>query len=98
MSATTGPILATGAITLVNASVFHNQPVDLRIPVATGIAAFMFMGAEKLWPEGARALAYMALVAVCLTRVNPAVPSPVESALNWWQPQPQAQSAIQRVQ
>lgn len=81
---TTGPILAVGAITLANASVFHDRPVDWRIPVATGLAAVMFSGMEKVWAEGARALAWTALVAVCLTRIDPRTPSPVESALSWW--------------
>lgn len=81
---TTGPILAVGAITVANASVFHDKPVDWRIPVATALAAVMFSGMEKVWAEGARALAWTALVAVCLTRIDSRTPSPVESALSWW--------------
>lgn len=84
MAETTGVVLAIGGITLANASVFHSKPVDWRIPVATALAAAAFAGAEKLWADGARMLAYTALVAVCLSRVDPSVPSPVESALEWW--------------
>ncbi len=84
MAATTGPILAIGAITMANQSVFNNKPVDWRVPVATGVAAAMFSLAERAWPQGARMLAWAALVSVLLTRLDPAVPSPVESALTWW--------------
>lgn len=84
MSQTTGPILAIGAITTANRSVFHDKAVDFRPIVATGIAALAFAAAERLWPAGARMLAWTALVAVCLTRVEADVPSPVESALSWW--------------
>jgi len=84
MAETTGIVLAIGGITLANQSVFHNKPIDWRIPVATALAGAAFAGAERLWADGARMLAYTALVAVCLSRIDPAVPSPVESALAWW--------------
>lgn len=84
MSATTGPVLAIGAITITNNTIFNNRPMDWRVPVATGLAAALFSGAERMWADGAKALAWMALVAVCLTRIDPDVPSPVESALIWW--------------
>lgn len=84
MAETTGIVLAIGGITLANQSVFHDKPVDWRVPVATALAGFAFAGAEKLWADGARMLAYTALVAVCLSRIDPSVPSPVESALSWW--------------
>ena len=85
MAKTTGIVVAIGGITLVNRTVFNNKPMDWRVPVATGIAAIMFAGAEKAWPEGAKMLAWTALVAMTLTRVEPDVPSPVESALAWWE-------------
>jgi hypothetical protein len=84
VAATTGPVLAIGAITFANRSLFHDQPVDWKIPVATGLAAGMFALAEKAWPDGARMLAWTALVSVLFARLDPAVPSPVESALSWW--------------
>lgn len=84
MSQTTGPILAIGAITVANRSIFNSKDVDWRAIVATGIAAVAFAGAEKAWGPGARMLAWTALVAVCLTRIEADVPSPVESALSWW--------------
>lgn len=84
MSQTVGPIIAVGAITMANQSLFHNQPVNWRIPVATGLAALTFSMVERAWPGGARMLAYTALVTVLLTRTNESVPSPIESALSWW--------------
>jgi hypothetical protein len=85
VSGTTGPILAVGAITVTNRTVFNGKEMDWRPVVATGLAAVAFMGAERLWPQGARMLAWTALAAVCLTRLEPDVPSPVESALAWWE-------------
>lgn len=84
MAQTTGVVLAIGGITLANQSIFHKKDIDWRVPAATGIAALAFAGAERLWSPGARMLAWTALVAVCLTRVDADIPSPVESALLWW--------------
>ncbi len=84
MSKTTGPVLAMGAITVVNGTVFHGQPMDWRVPVATGLAAIGFTMAEKVWPQGAEILAWTALLTILLTRTNPRVPAPVESAVAWY--------------
>lgn len=84
MSQTTGPVLAMGLATVVNQTVFHDQPMDWRVPVATGLAAIGFSTAERAWPQGAKILAWTALLTVLLTRTQPNVPSPVESALTWW--------------
>lgn len=84
MSQTTGPILAMGAVTVANDVVFHDEPMDWRVPVATGLAAIGFSLAERVWPKGAQILAWTALVTVLLTRTKSNVPSPVESALDWW--------------
>lgn len=84
MSQTTGIVLATGAVTVVNQSVFNGQPFDWRVPIATGISAVGFTLAERVWPEGAKILAWTAFLTIMLTRVNPKVPSPAESALKWF--------------
>ncbi|MER7953062.1 hypothetical protein ABTY59_37355 [Streptomyces sp. NPDC096079] len=84
MSQTTGIILATGAVTVANQTVFHDQPMDWRVPVATGLAAVGFSLAERAWPQGAKVLAWTTLLTVLLTRTQASVPSPVESALEWW--------------
>jgi hypothetical protein len=84
MSQTTGPILATGALTIANQVVFNDQEMDWRIPVATGLASIGFGLAEKVWPKGAVILAWTVFGTVLLTRIQPDTPSPVESALSWW--------------
>lgn len=85
MSQTTGIIVATGAITMANQSIFHNEPVDWRIAIATGFAAMAFSAAERVWSPGAVMLAWTGMATVLLTRTNPRVPSPVESAFTWWE-------------
>jgi len=84
MAQTTGPMLAVGAVTLANQSIFHDEPVDWRVPIATGFAALGFAAFEKASPDIARVLAWGSLVAVLLTRMDPKIPSPVESFLTWW--------------
>lgn len=85
MAASTGPVLAIGAITVANRTVFNEEPMDWRIPIATAIAAGLFSLLERVIGTGAVALAWLALAAVVLTRVDPAVPSPAESALLWFE-------------
>lgn len=83
MAKSTGPILAVGAITFANSVIVHGKPVDVRVPVATGIAAGIFALAEKGWEKGVVALSYLALVTIIFARVQPGVPSPVESFTAW---------------
>jgi hypothetical protein len=84
MSATLGPILATGAITITNQTLFNNRPMDWRIPIATGLASIGFNLAEKVAPTAAELLAWTVLVTSLFTRVNPNEPSAAENALRWW--------------
>jgi hypothetical protein len=84
MSQTLGPILATGALTVANTTVFHDRPMDWRVPIATGLAAIGFSLVERAAPQLAVALAWTTFLTVMLTRTQPSVPSPVESALEWW--------------
>lgn len=81
----TGPILAIGAITVANQSLIHDEPIDWRIPIATGLAAGVFALAEKAVPDLAVGIAWVALATVLLARVKPGVPSPTESLLKWWE-------------
>lgn len=83
MARSTGPILALGGITIFNSTVVHDQPIDWQIPVATGIAAGMLALLERVSAGLATGIAYTALLTVLLTRLDPAVPSPVESLLDW---------------
>jgi hypothetical protein len=85
VAASTGIVLSIGAITVANRTVFNGQPMDWRPVIATGIVAVMLSGAETMiGPEIPRALAMVALVTVVFSRVDPRVPSPAESALNWY--------------
>lgn len=81
---TTGPILAIGGITLANQSIVNGQPINWRIPIATGIAAGMFALAEKGTGDVAVGLAWLALIGVLFVRLQPGVPSPAESFTRWW--------------
>lgn len=84
MAQSTGPILAIGAITMVNQSIVHGKPIDVRVPVSTAVAAGMFALAERGWQKGVVTLSWVALVTILFTRVDPTIPSPTESFLGWW--------------
>lgn len=85
MAQSTGPIIAIGAITVANEVVFNNQPMNWRVPIATGIAAIAFAGAEAIiGPTLPRGIALLALVTVVFARTNPNIKAPAESALDWW--------------
>jgi hypothetical protein len=84
MAETTGPILAIGGITMINRTIFNDEPWDWRIPLATGISVGLFAALEKPMPKLAVALAWLALMGTTLGRVDPAVPSPAESAMKWF--------------
>ncbi len=83
MARTLGPILAVGGITFAN-KLISTGDVDIRIPVGTGIAAILFSLAERLNAQLAVGVAWIALATVCLTRVDPKVPSPAETLLKYW--------------
>lgn len=89
MSRSTGPILATGAITLVNSTVLtsDNQPdwnQAAKVIVATGLAAGGMSLLERATPDLAVALSWAMLVAMMLTRLEPHTPSPTERIFAWW--------------
>lgn len=85
MSRTTGPVLALGTLTVVNATVFNGRPMDWRIPLATGLLAAAAGLAERAAPQAAEVLVWTALITSLFTRIEPGTPAPVESALTWWQ-------------
>jgi hypothetical protein len=84
MSATTGPVLAAGAITVANLVVFNEEDMDWRIPVATTMLAGGLYLVERIAGDMAEVLAWTLLVTTLFTRFDPSVPSPVESAVRWW--------------
>lgn len=84
MARSTGVILAIGGITIVNRTILNNQPMDWRIPIATGLAAGAFTLLEKGWEDGAVGLAWLALVTTLFVRLDKNVPTPVESFESFW--------------
>jgi predicted membrane-bound dolichyl-phosphate-mannose-protein mannosyltransferase len=84
MAESTGPILAIGALTIANRTVFNDKPMDWKVPIGTALAAVLFAGLEQAIGSSARSLAYLALVTTVFARVDPSVPSPAESALRWF--------------
>lgn len=84
MAKSLGPVLAAGAITMVNQSVFNGQPVDWRVPVGVALAGGILALVEGPAPAVATGMAWLLLGTILITRVNPDVPSPAESALEWW--------------
>lgn len=84
MSATTGPVLAAGTITVINATVFNDEEMDWRVPVATVLAAGGFYLVEKVAKDIASVMAWTLVITTLMTRMDPRVPSPMESAVRWW--------------
>lgn len=79
MAQSTGPAVAIGAVTLFNEVILNGQPFNWRIPVATGFVAIGLAGLEHLSSQLAVGIAWLGLLAVVFTRVNPKIPAPAES-------------------
>lgn len=84
MSRSTGPILATGLVTLTNQSVFNSKPVDWRVPIATGMLAIGASLLEKAAPDIVVVISWTILLTSLLTRLDPTTPAPIETAVTWW--------------
>lgn len=82
MARTTGPLLAIGAVSMANQALTPGASVDWRIPVAAGLGAGVFALAERAWPDGVVAIAWLALLATLFVRPSPAVPAPIETLTN----------------
>lgn len=87
MAASTGPILAIGAITVANQSLVNDHPIDWRVPIGTGLAALAFGGLESAAPSYSGIItkvAWIALITALFARIKSGVPSPMESFANWY--------------
>lgn len=97
MGATTGPIIAAGAVTLVNHTILDpnapslptlpsasRDPVTVRIVIATAIAGAGLRLWEEFMPRTAAAVAWLALVSTLLVRIDPTRPSPLENLATWY--------------
>lgn len=94
MAASTGPILAVGAITWANRTLLEegggggwSLEETARIAVATGLGVAVLSAIEKASREIAVGLAYTALVTVLMVRMpdrhGRLVPTPLERAANF---------------
>ena len=83
MARSTGPILAVGAISIANQSLLakEQQPIDFRIIVGTAVAAGGLALLENVSPEIAVGIAWIALVAVLFTRLDPKAGAPAENLM-----------------
>jgi len=84
MAASTGPMLAVGAVTFGNKVLLQRQEPDFRVVIATGIAAGGLALVERASKTLAVGVAWLALVTVLLVRVDPKTPAPVETLLKSW--------------
>jgi hypothetical protein len=87
MARSTGPILAAGAVTWANASLFDQSGFEAtetaRIVVATGVAALGLSLLDRFSPDLAYGLALAALVTVVLVPVGRTNRSPATRALDF---------------
>ena len=86
MSASTGPIIAAGAITIGNAVVLQGRSPasQSRVVVGTLVAAGGLYLLEELAPRTAQALAWLVLVSVLFVRMEPNTPAPLENLGDWY--------------
>ena len=88
MSASTGPIIAAGLITIGNRVIIQGHPTDnhvIQTAVGTAIVAGTLAVLENILPGTATSAAWLILLAVILVRVDPTVPAPAEAFAQWYQ-------------
>jgi hypothetical protein len=66
MADSTGPVLAAGTISFLNHWIGNDQGVDLKIPLATLVAAGLLYGLEKISAPLAAGIGWIALVTTFL--------------------------------
>lgn len=83
MARSTGPILAVGAVTIVNKSLLakEQQPIDFRVLIGTTIAAAGLALLERLSEGLAVGIAYVALVAVLFAELDKKAGAPANNLL-----------------
>lgn len=82
MAQSTGIVLAMGGIVLANTVLVHNQPLNFKVPLAIGLAAVGFAALERISPDFAVGLAWIALVTALIAPIGAPV-SPLESILKY---------------
>ena len=86
MAASTGPVIATGAIALFNTVVLKPGPPEHipEIMLATAIVGGGLALFERVNEQLAVGIAWIALVTVMVTRLDPNTPSPIENFAKWY--------------
>lgn len=86
MAATTGPILAIGALTVFNDVVIGNKGLtdEFRVLAAVGIGVGVFAGLEKLNAQIAKGIVYIALVTAIVAPLAKDKTSFAERAAKWF--------------
>jgi hypothetical protein len=87
MGASTGPMLAAGALVVGNAVIVNNRDprTQARVVVATLIGAAGLSLLESALPRTATALSWLILVGVLLVPIDPVTPAPLESFQRWYE-------------
>lgn len=88
MSASTGPVVAAGLITVFNRTIVQGHAMDnnlIPVVIGTTIAAGGLSIMENFLPGTAVAFSWLILAAVLLVRVDPTIPSPAESFATWYE-------------
>ena len=80
MAASTGIILTAGGISFGNKWLLEHKSPDMKILLATGVAALMLAGAEHISKELAVGIAWIALITTILAPVG-STNSPVTNML-----------------
>jgi hypothetical protein len=88
VSASTGPVVAAGLITVFNAAVLQGRPMDnhmIQTAIGTAVVAGGLSILENFLPGTAVLMGWVILGTVLLVRVDPSIPSPAESFEQWYQ-------------
>jgi hypothetical protein len=87
MAQSTGPMLALGLISWGNGAILEGKGADVpftaRVVVGTSIAAGSLVLVERISPEVAKGIAWIALVTTLFVRIG-GRESPIDNLLKWW--------------
>lgn len=84
MAATTGPIIAAGAITVINRWLFNNKGFDARILIATGLLGGGLALMERADAPIAKTISWAVLISVLFIPMETDVDPPIVSAAKWF--------------
>lgn len=82
MAASTGIVLAMGAIVVANDTLVKKQPLNVRVLLATGFLAIGLAVVDKASPELATGLALVAFITAMITPLGQG-PSPLLSLIGY---------------